>query len=139
MTKVVLLVSHSGLAEGMKQAAEFIIGEQKNFYAIGLYEEGIEPYRQRISNIVTGLKHEASEIIIISDIPAGSPGINAFLAASRSEIKVRLISGMNLALILDILLTRDRKDIDSLIRDSMRTCKDSISEQLFPVTEDVTF
>lgn len=54
----VLLVSHSELAHGMKTAVEFVAGEQKNFFSLGLEESGVAMYRAKLEKLVADLPKE---------------------------------------------------------------------------------
>lgn len=125
----VLLVSHSGLAEGMKKAAEFIAGEQENFYAVELDANGIENYRELVKKTIHQAK-KSEEWIIISDIPSGSPGANALDLAVSENLFFKMYSGMNLAMVLDTLLSRGSKTSEKLAHDAIQTGKESIVDML---------
>ncbi|KRO00873.1 PTS sugar transporter subunit IIA [Companilactobacillus kimchiensis] len=99
-----LLVSHLGLASGMIKAAQFIAGKQGNENHIELDERGIESFKKRFNEVIeTFDKNE--QIVLVSDIPAGSPGNTALEALMKSDFKFEYLSGMNLGMILDILLS----------------------------------
>lgn len=125
----VLLVSHSGLAEGMKKAAEFIAGEQENFYAVELDADGVENYRKLVEKTIYQAKN-TEEWVIISDIPSGSPGANALDIAVSENLLFKMYSGMNLAMVLDTLLSRGNKTSEKLAQDAIQTGKESIVDML---------
>ncbi|WP_317914705.1 hypothetical protein [Carnobacterium maltaromaticum] len=136
MTIALVLVSHSELAAGMKAATEFVAGPQDNFYAVGLKEAGIESYRLELQELFLKLKKTVDSVIVISDIPAGSPGANALVVGQESQLMIEFVSGMNLALVLEFILTRETKSLDDLLKDGMDNARESIQQaQLQVVSE----
>lgn len=123
----ILLVSHANLAKGMKTAAEFVAGEQKQFYAIGLGNSGIESFKTQLRLTLQQLEQDVTKLIIISDIPSGSPGANALVLANETSLPTRVLSGMNLALILEIVLMRELKELDVLVSDAINSSRASIT------------
>ncbi len=51
----VLLVSHSKLADGMKDAVEFVAGEQNYLFSLGLEEDGVASYRTELEKLAENL------------------------------------------------------------------------------------
>lgn len=123
----ILLVSHSNLANGMKTATEFVSGEQEHFYALGLDSSGIEAFKNKLLVTLKQLEQEVTNLIIICDIPSGSPGANALVLANETSLTTTVISGMNLALILDLVLMREFKETDSLVADAINSAITSIT------------
>lgn len=127
----VLLVSHSKLAHGMKAAVEFVAGEQKNFFSLGLEEAGVATYRAELEKLADSLPTEIKQMLIVCDIPAGSPGTNAYDVFAQMELEVEMLSGMNLAMLLDMILMRDGKEFQQLISDGIKAGKESIDRMDF--------
>ncbi|MBO0451104.1 MULTISPECIES: PTS sugar transporter subunit IIA [Enterococcus] len=132
----VLLVSHSKLAHGMKKAVEFVAGEQKSFFSLGLEEAGIASYREELEKLADHLPTEIKQLLIICDIPAGSPGANAYDVFSQTKLEVEMLSGMNLAMLLDMILMRDGKNFQDLITDGLKAGKESIDRMDFSDGDD---
>lgn len=127
----VLLVSHSKLAHGMKAAVEFVAGEQKHLFSIGLEEAGVATYRAELEKLADSLPTEIKQMLIVCDIPAGSPGTNAYDVFTQTELEVEMLSGMNLAMLLDMILMRDGKEFQLLISDGIKAGKESIDRMDF--------
>ncbi|MBX8936362.1 PTS sugar transporter subunit IIA [Enterococcus gilvus] len=127
----VLLVSHSKLAHGMKAAVEFVAGEQKHLFSIGLEEAGVATYRAELEKLADSLPTEIKQMLIVCDIPAGSPGTNAYDVFAQTELEVEMLSGMNLAMLLDMILMRDGKEFQQLISDGIKAGKESIDRMDF--------
>lgn len=127
----VLLVSHSKLAHGMKTAVEFVAGEQENLFSIGLEEAGIASFRTELKSLVEKLSKDIRQLIIVCDIPAGSPGTNAYDVFAQTDLEIEMLSGMNLAMLLEILLMREGKEFQQLIADGIKAGKESIDHMDF--------
>lgn len=106
MTKIIL-ISHGGLSKAMAKSAQMITGERDNLFYYGLYP-GEHP-SEMINKIKNEVKNNREDnFIIIADICGGSV-CNA--AMELIELKnVKLLSGMNLALVIDVILGKDTSD-----------------------------
>lgn len=107
----IILASHGSLATGMLDAVEAIAGKQENVMAFDLDHCGdpdqlYEAVNSRIDD---------NEWIILCDIKCGS--IHNVLTHLLDKDNVKLITGMNLALILQIVLAQDlsESELDSMI------------------------
>lgn len=106
MTKIIL-ISHGDLSKGMAQAAQMIIGKKTNLSYYGLYP-GEHP-----SEIISMIKNKAisskeSNYIVVADI-VGCSVCNAAMELLNLE-NVKVISGMNLSLIINLLLSSEISD-----------------------------
>lgn len=125
MNDRIILVSHLGLATGMKKALEFIVGEQPQLHAVELDEEGIEHFKKKLSLLPNDSQFKST--IIVSDIPSGSPGATAYSYFAESG-DVRLVSGMNLPLVLDLVLSSELKQTEDLLTDAITSAKETIQD-----------
>ncbi|MBF0796674.1 hypothetical protein IR166_12585 [Enterococcus faecalis] len=136
----VLLVSHSKLADGMKDAVEFVAGEQNYLFSLGLEEDGVASYRTELEKLAENLPKKVKKMIIVCDIPSGSPGANAADVFLQSGLEVEILSGMNLAMLLEMILTREGKKFQQLLTDGIKAGKQSIDRMDFsPERDDEKF
>ncbi|MEA5027217.1 PTS system mannose-specific EIIAB component [bioreactor metagenome] len=102
----ILLLSHGSLAVEYIKTAKMILGEFDNVQAIELLEgEDIERYEADIKNVID----HTDEVLILTDLLGGSPFITSckiYRYLSNNK-KIRLVTGMNLPMILEVLNTRD--------------------------------
>jgi mannose/fructose-specific phosphotransferase system component IIA len=75
-------------------------------------------------------------MIIVCDIPSGSPGTNAYDILVQTGMEVEMLSGMNLAMLLDMILMREGKELQQLIADGIKAGKESIVRMDFSEEED---
>lgn len=125
MNNRIILVSHLGLATGMKKALEFIVGEQSQLYAVELDEQGIEHFKEKLRFLEN--ENKVDHTIIVSDIPSGSPGATAYSFFAETG-SVRLLSGMNLPLVLDLVLSSAVKPVEQLIPEAISAAKEAIQD-----------
>ena len=109
----ILLVSHKGIASGMKSAMKMIIGEESQELKILelTEEEGIEIFSKNLEECITNwLSDENKKGIIFADLNGGAPynQIEGILQKHNLKSRVKVIAGMNLSIIIDALF----KDID---------------------------
>lgn len=124
----IVLVSHTGVASGMIEAVSFIIGKSAAFYA-ELDEHGIEKFKSNVIKIVSELDKK-DDVILVSDIPAGSPGNTAFSILESNGLNVKYISGMNLGMLLELFLG---KNVEKSIAAGVESIK--VFEEEFNETE----
>lgn len=119
----VIVVTHEEFANGIKKAAEMIVGEQKKFESIGFYNnESMEMLYKRIVDTIDRL--ECTEVIVFTDMLGDTP-TNASMMA-MFERHCRVVGGINLPMLIECLLNRQYKDIDTLVRESVKNGQDSI-------------
>lgn len=107
-----LLVSHRGIATGMKAAIEMVMGPAAaQIEALELTEEeGIENFGKRLEAYITSWLAEGKKGLIFADLRGGTPYNQSEMILERNGLKERakVISGMNLPMIIDALF----KDFD---------------------------
>ena len=109
----ITLLSHGKMAEGMKDATQLIIGEQEQFNVLGLYEgNDIEVFKEDVYKAVKD-NNTGDGVLIFVDLAGASP----YNAASmniykfrKENIEVRIVTGVNLSMILETLTQRDLTD-----------------------------
>ena len=95
----IILASHGALSQGLKQTAEMILGPATNIYALSAYRDEDKPIEQQIQSIVSKLGKE--NLFILTDILGGSVN-NEMIGLLKKEPAIRLITGMNLPLVISI-------------------------------------
>lgn len=109
----VIVCTHSDFAQGLKNAVEMIAGKQDNFDSICFMNgDDAEELSERIADLAKKYKNENQPYCIITDMFAATP----FNAALRfnAENGGYVLTGANLPLLLEILMTRDSFEGDDL-------------------------
>lgn len=115
-----LLVSHRGIACGMKSAVQMVLGPAADqITAMELTEEeGIDAFGKRLEAYLVEWLTEGRKGLIFADLRGGTPYNQSELLLTKHGLKAqaKVISGMNLPMIVDALF----KDIDVCDMDAVR-------------------
>lgn len=107
----VILVAHGQLAKEMKNSAEMIFGELKDFQAVAfLKEEGLESIQEKINEAMK----ETANYLILCDLFCGTPyNASCAVALKNPEKQIEIVSGMSLPLVLETasMLQKDLSEI----------------------------
>ena len=107
----VVLISHADICTALLHGAEMICGEQKkqietvSLFSDSRLEEFDSHLQKAISQVDTG-----DGVVILADITGGTPFNRA---AHFVGEKVKLIGGVNLAILLELLSSREDEEIDA--------------------------
>ena len=118
-----MLTSHAYLVQGMKASLELILGEQECVDVVCAYTDGQYDIKVEIEKKLTALQPE-DELIVITDLFGGSVNNEFTSLLTNTDKKIYLISGMNLALVMNLVVNKDEDaDMESMIKDCMEESK----------------
>ena len=114
--KGILLISHGPLAQGMYETTKWFMGEdipQYDYLAL-LPEDSPERFDAKLAEKID-LLDSGEGVIVIADLMGGTPCNRASFAIANGNVD--LLTGMNLALVLQLLGNRlsDNYDIEALV------------------------
>lgn len=95
----ILIATHGIYAEGIKSAAEFILGPQPDITTVCAYTEDIA-LKDQLEEYFNSCTRE-DEVIVLTDIYGGS--VNQACMEYMKRPDTHLITGINLALLLQIM------------------------------------
>ena len=118
-----LIASHGTLASGIKSSLDIIIGPMENVYLIGAYTGENKSIEDDLAEVLKQVSNE-DELIVFTDLMGGSV-TNQVLQYALKE-NVYIVSGFNLPLLLDILLSDPETPVDEVIETGISNAKDQI-------------
>lgn len=121
----IVLVSHGPLAEGLKGAAEMIVGPQERFLAIGMDPAAdLDRLREQIEAAAAEVSAgDKTGALVLVDLMGGSPAnASAYLATNGTSV----ICGANLPMLLEVLTTRERTNVQELTEIALQAAKDGV-------------
>lgn len=122
MEKKIILVSHGKFSEGIMHSVQMIVGENKSLSCYGMMPD--EHYSTMVNAIEVQAKENLNtQFIIIADLFGGSV-CNGFMTLVNLP-NVKLISGMNMALVIEMLLA-EAPVSDEVIDKAIESCKRGI-------------
>lgn len=123
MSIQIIMASHGSLAEGMKSAVKMIAGDYANLHAFGLDTYATpDCIGDEVDKIMVA--NPESVFIILCDIKCGS--VHNKLIQNCNKENVCLISGINLALVLTLILTNEDKINRETILSIMEEAKENM-------------
>lgn len=109
----VILCTHSDFAQGLKNAVEMIAGKQENFDSLCFMNgDDAEELSERIGELAQPYIDQQQPYCVITDMFAATPFNSALRFTAENGGFV--LTGANLPLLLEILMTRDSFEGDDL-------------------------
>ncbi|MFM0854417.1 PTS sugar transporter subunit IIA [Streptococcus suis] len=130
----VIVVAHGQFASGILTSLNLIAGEVENIEAID-FSEGMsaQELKARIKAAILGER----EVLILTDLLGGTPfKVSVELATEQKEQNVVVLSGLNLAMILEANFSRLTDDLEQLVGKLITTSKDGIVDSVSLLAED---
>lgn len=121
-----LFASHGYLASGILSSLELIMGMQNNVDIICAYTTQGFDMKSEINKRLDQLD-EQDELIVVTDVLGGSVNNEFMDAMGRTKKKVHLISGLNLALLMNLIVAKDDEQAtEKIIRSSLEEAKSTM-------------
>jgi PTS system mannose-specific IIA component len=99
-----ILISHGQMGDYLLSSAELIAGTQENVATVGLVpQDSPESFQAKMVSAIGSLDTE-NGLLVLSDLCGGTPW-NCTAVLSRDE-ELECLTGMNLPMLLEILMTR---------------------------------
>lgn len=108
----IIIVSHGDFANGILSAANMIVGDKGSVKTVSLNPlDSPDSLKERIIKNITD---KDNDYIIFTDIPYGTP-YNVVCSLTR-DYKFEHFSGINLAILLDAILSKDTMSSNDFIK-----------------------
>lgn len=135
-----ILASHGTFCTGLLDSYQMIAGRNEQLMTISLTDAGIDDFSRRFNALVDDLI-ETEQLLILTDIKGGTPynvALSYFLAHNDN---VRLISGMNLPMVIEAGLALQNDSLEEVYNKALEVGQASIegSESLASQEEDIEF
>lgn len=99
----IILASHGGLAEGVKQSAGMVFGPQEDLVAVTLLpEDGPDKFREKLLAAVDSLSNQ-NEVIFLVDLLGGTPFNQSSAILNGHEDKWAIVTGLSLPMLITAL------------------------------------
>ncbi len=118
-----VLVTHSGLANALIKAATMISGELEATRAVELHAD--DPPEELLGRITAALEQVGGEnTIIMTDMFGGTPSNAAMSFLQEGQVEV--LTGVNLPMVIEFFLRRERMEIQELCASLVKNGRESI-------------
>ena len=126
--KGIVITSHGPMAQGILETSKLFFGEQPQIKACCLSTEDnpddfVNVLKDAVKDVDTG-----DGVIVFCDMLFGSPCncMARIIAEDMESDKVQVITGVNLAMILQILSVREASDVD--VAELLKAGNDGIAD-----------
>ena len=119
----ILLVSHGRFAEGIKDAAEIIMGKQENLDFINAYISDV-PFEDQLSEYMATIDTRNDKLIVVADIFGGSVNQKTMLKVDLDQ--VILVTGLCLPLLLELLMLSEANATEESVRKILELSKEGL-------------
>ncbi|WP_252236579.1 PTS sugar transporter subunit IIA [Clostridium sp. CH2] len=110
-----IIVGHGFFSEGILSSVKLIAGEQQEVIGVNFeYGQGTDILKGNIENAIDNLNTD--EVLILADLAGGSPfNVSVIISEKRKDKNIKVISGMNLPMVLEASLSRNNYTMDELV------------------------
>ncbi len=118
----VIVATHGDYGTSLLSTLRMILGESPAVVSVPLQsEDSLETFREKIEKAITLVNPEGSGVFVLVDMLGGTPFNVAIPLAAQG--KIRVLTGVNLPMLIKILSHREETDLDRLcseVRDAAR-------------------
>jgi len=107
----IVVTAHAGLAEGLIQATNLILGEQTGLRAFSLTPD-IEDPKALLAETIE-VVNQGDGVLVLTDLFGGTPA-NLAIALSQ-DAQIEVITGVNLPMLMRALAKRDTLSLSELV------------------------
>jgi PTS system mannose-specific IIA component len=123
----IVVVTHGEMAAGLIQAAEMIVGKQEQLSPVHLLEmDAVEGLMERVEESI-GQNDTGEGILLLVDLPGASP-FNACARLAMQREGLKLISGVNLPMLAELLVQRPSHTLSELVEIAKQAGKFGIKD-----------
>lgn len=109
-----IIIAHGGIGNAFVEAVESIVGNCKELYTISVTNMSVVEIRDRLLSLINAPDAEKDGVVLMACLKGGSSwNVSASLAMEKEY--VRVISGVNLSVVLAFMTKRDSMNLDELM------------------------
>ncbi len=112
--KHAILLTHGPIGDAMIEAVDGIMGVNDGLFALSVTNMSVSEITQRVLSIVNGPDEKQDGVVIMASLKGGS-GWNVAVSVCHEQPNVRVVSGLNLPMVLTFMTKRDTETLDELV------------------------
>ena len=119
-----LIATHEGLASGLVSAHDMLVGKNDQIMTIELNDSGIRDFRRRFAELMD--RHQLGQVLILTDLRNGTPHLVAKEYEEAHPDSVRVVSGANLPMVLELGHNLISANLDDVARRAIQVGRGDI-------------
>ena len=121
-----VIIAHGPLGQAFIDAAKSIMGTDEGLFPLSVTAMSIQEISSRLNSLVYEPRDDVDGIVIMACLRGGSSW-NVSAAVTKDLPHVRLVAGLNLAMLLTFLLKRESLQLDELVEEMKKEAGKGIS------------
>lgn len=111
----IVVASHGKLCEGLVDALHMMVAEPAPIVAVGLDEQGIDNFRERLVAAVEASLAKG-KTLIMSDLIGGTPYNESYALLLQHPEDLRVVAGTNFPMLVEVgIAAADSDDLDEVV------------------------
>lgn len=124
----IVVTSHGEFCTGLVSSYKMVAGETDEIFAISLNDSGIGEYSKKLTEKLEELLKE-DKVLVLCDIKGGTPYNESFKFFLDHTEDIRVVSGMNLPMLIEIgLILQSIDDLNILADMAVNAGKNAIEQ-----------
>ena len=111
--KHAIIVTHGPIGDAMIKAVDSIMGITDGLFELAVTDMSVAEITERLLSLVTAPEEKQDGVIIMASLKGGSCW-NVSVSIAMKHKNVRVVSGVNLPMVLSFLSKRESMDLDEL-------------------------
>lgn len=120
-----LIATHGHFASGIRSSLDIIIGQTDHLFLIEAYVNENKGIESDVEAIVSTLDKE-DELIVFTDLLGGSI-TNQVVRFTQGRDKVHIVSGFNLALLIEVLMAEATTPAAEVIETAITNAREQVA------------
>lgn len=121
----IILASHGSMAKGVYESYQFFNNDCEQMEYVCLAADADPTTFKDLLKVKYEKVSDGDGVIILTDIPGGTPA-NQALLLTQEYTDIRIVSGLNLMMLLDLSLKRNNLVLDDACNQIFESAKESI-------------
>ena len=129
-----VVIAHGPLGLAFIEAAKSIMGKDDGLFPLSVTDMSIQEIESRLNSLIREPREDVDGVVIMACLRGGSSW-NVSAAVAKDMDRVRLVSGLNLAMLLTFLLKRDVLPLDELVDEMIKEAGKGITSLVQEASE----
>ncbi len=120
-----ILTGHGQFSNGLASAIDMVAGEQPAFQIVPFEGDRAAEYGDDLRAAIQKMHDECDGVLVFVDLLGGTP-FNQAMMISQDIDNVEVVTGTNLPMLLELVLTRDGVELTDLAAQAVEIGQDGI-------------
>ena len=126
-----ILTGHGHFANGLKSALDMVAGDQEAFTIVPFEGSAAATYGDDLRAAITAMRAETDGVLVFVDLLGGTP-FNQAMMISADVDDVQVVTGANLPMLIELMLTRANMTLDQLVESAVSVGQAGITHMDLP-------